>query len=358
MNRQIRLLRYVVAEGCRYVWHSVKNGVKRMLGRAPRREERYVFFQQYILHLARVRRIRGITSAATAYAGAGRHALLMMNAINFARASGIPYRHTLFPAINHADRPMQEWTLAWDELFNLGAGEIPCDDRRDDVVNFAMVHPNLRLCLGKNCPEERLARDFRAMIPVFRAKYYANKSPRVTNHVTVAAHVRRGDVSAETSSQLFTSTEVVSKTITTVKSSLDSLGLPYSISVYSQGEHADLEDLRALGVELFLDSEAIWTMQELIEADVLIMAKGGFSCYAGIISDGIKLFDPSAITPLVVGYLPSYDWKILSQADDWLPCHSDGSIDRRAFERQLAFVLQEKAMARASASTRMIGQGL
>jgi len=351
MKRRYLLLRYVMAEGCRYIWVSINNCVKRLRGSVPPLEERYVFFRQYILHLARIRPIQGITSSATAYAGAGRHALLMMNAINFARSSGIPYLHTPFPKINHADRPMQEWTLAWEKLFNLGAGETPCGDRRDDVANFGLVHPRIRLCLGKDCPEERLALDFKAMIPEFRAKYYANKSPRKTNHVTVAVHVRRGDVSAEASNHLFTRIEAVSETIREVKSSLDSLGLSYSISVYSQGERADLEDLHALGVEFFVDSDAIWTMQELIEADVLVMAKGGFSCYAGIISDGIKLFDPGAITFLVVGYLPSYDWRNLSPADDWVPCGADGSIDRRAFERQLTLLLQAKEQSRTAGSS-------
>jgi hypothetical protein len=348
MKRRLLLLRYLVAEGCRYTGLSIRNCVERLRGRAPLREERYVFFRQYILHLARIRRIRGITSSATAYAGAGRHALLMMNALNFARSSGIPYLHTPFPMINHADRQMQEWTSAWEKLFNLGAGETPYDDRRDDVANFGLVHPRIRLCLGKDCPEERLAMDFRAMIPAFRAKYYANKLPRTTSHVTVAVHVRRGDVSAEASSHLFTSIKVVSQTIRQVKSSLDFRGLPYRIHVYSQGNRADFEGLYGMGVEIILDSDAFWTMQELIEADVLIMAKGAFSCYAGIISDGIKLFDPSAMTFLVVGYLPSYDCRVLSQADDWVPCEADGSIDRAAFERQLSLLLEAKRNAGAA----------
>jgi hypothetical protein len=351
MNRRLLLLRYLTVEGCRYIWLSIKNCVKRLQGSAPPLEERYVFFRQYILHLAHIRRIQGITSTATAYAGAGRHALLMMNAINFARASGILYLHTPFPKINHADRPMLEWTLAWEKFFNLGAGEIPCGDRRDDVANFGLVHPRIRLCLGKDCPEERLAHDFKAMIPEFRAKYYANKSPRTTNHVTVAVHVRRGDVSAEASNHLFTTIEAVSETIREVKSSLDSRGLPYSISVYSQGESADFAGLHAPGVEFFLDSDAIWTMQELIEADVLIMAKGGFSCYAGIISDGIKLFDPGAMTFLIVGYLPSYDWRNLSQADDWVPCGADGTFDRTAFDCQLTLLLQAKEKAKTTGSS-------
>jgi hypothetical protein len=35
-------------------------------------------------------------------------------------------------------------------------------------------------------------------------------------------------------------------------------------------------------------------MQELIEADILVMARGFFSYYAALISDGIKIFQPVA----------------------------------------------------------------
>jgi hypothetical protein len=351
MRRRYLLLRYLVGDGYRYIRLSIKNCVLRLRGAAPCLEERYVFYRQYILHLAHIRRIRGITSSAPGYAGAGRQALHMMNALNFARASGFSYLHTPFSKMNHGDRPMPEWTLAWEKLFNFGAGEIPCDDRRDDVANFAMVHPRIRLCLGKDCPDERLARDFKAMIPEFRAKYYANKSPRTTNHLTVAVHIRRGDVSAEANKYLFTGLEVVSRTIRDLKSSLDSLRLPYNISVYSQGDPADFVELYAPDVRFFLDGDALWTMHELIEADVLIMAKGGFSCYAGIISDGIKLFDPDAISFSVIGYLPNYDWRNLSQADDWVPCGANGSIDRTAFERQLTLLLQAKKKSGTAGSS-------
>ena len=139
MKRRLLLLRYLVGDGYRYIRLSIKNCVQRLRGAAPHREERYVFYRQYILHLARIRRIRGITSSAPAYAGAGRQALHMMNALNFARASGIPYLHTPFTKINHADQPMQEWTVAWEKLFNFGAGEIPCDDRRYEYLDAPIL---------------------------------------------------------------------------------------------------------------------------------------------------------------------------------------------------------------------------
>jgi hypothetical protein len=38
-------------------------------------------------------------------------------------------------------------------------------------------------------------------------------------------------------------------------------------------------------VEFFLDADPIWKIGELVEADVLILAKGSFSLYAALISD-------------------------------------------------------------------------
>jgi hypothetical protein len=102
----------------------------------------------------------------------------------------------------------------------------------------------------------------------------------------------------------------------------------YRLCVYSQRNRADFLELALPGVEFFLDIDAVWTMQELIEADVLIMAKGYFSYHAGLISDGIKIFEPSPYMPTV---------------DDWLLlCSQDGSFDCPAFERQLFLLLERK----------------
>ena len=112
------------------------------------------------------------------------------------------------------------------------------------------------------------------------------------------------------------------------------------ISVYSQGKSADFEDLSQAGVELFLDADALWTMQKLIEADILIMAKGCFSYYAGLISDGIRIFEP--VTLSGDDFLPSWKWRSVPPAESWIPCRSDGSFDGVAFERQLLPFIRAK----------------
>jgi hypothetical protein len=87
---------------------------------------------------------------------------------------------------------------------------------------------------------------------------------------------------------------------------------------------------------------AIWTLQELIEADVLIMAQGCFSYCAGFISDGIKIFD---LREMSVNDLPGWRWPSVSPMDSWIPCKADGTFDPEAFERQLLIIIRAKAIA-------------
>jgi hypothetical protein len=100
---------------------------------------------------------------------------------------------------------------------------------------------------------------------------------------------------------------------------------------------ADFAELTLPGMEFFLDVDAVWTMQELIEADILIGAKSSFSYCAALISDGVKILEH------VPGYfLPGWEWRFFP-ADDWLPCLADGSFNGPTFDRQLLRLMQAKA---------------
>ncbi len=212
------------------------------------------------------------------------------------------------------------------------------------------------------------------MIPEFRRKYYLNKSPRTTQEVTVAVHIRRGhDMPAD--HPLRGSTNSILRTITQVKGILEARRVPHKISIYSEGNSADFAEIRIPGVELskyrvghnsggsnddigkvslpdsesFLDIDAYCAMRELIEADVLIMSKSSFCYYASLISDGIKIFEP---IPLFGNdYMPSWKCRRYPSTDRWIPCLAEGSFDSVAFERQLFLVIQSKSIAGTNAST-------
>ena len=57
-------------------------------------------------------------------------------------------------------------------------------------------------------------------------------------------------------------------------------------------------DLAALGAKLRLDEPALDTHRALVEADILVMSKGAFSYTAGVLNEGITLYDPQKYRPL------------------------------------------------------------
>jgi hypothetical protein len=149
---------------------------------------------------------------------------------------------------------------------------------------------------------------------------------------------------ADADSDYFTSNEAILQALTGVMSILSSLTVKCRVRVYPQGESDNFSDFSRIGTELFLDADALWTMQELVEADILIMAKGCFSDYAALISDGIKLFEPRMYA---VDDLPSWKWMSIPATDPWIPYLTDGSFNREAFERQLRTMIEGKTMAAA-----------
>ena len=347
VSHRYLVFRFLVGSGRRFAWRWLKSCIKVLLGRKTPFDESGLFLGQYFLHVTGLRKIRKITCTGLSGEGAGSQALMVMNAINFARAFGLTYVHSPFTIIEHSDRPMEEWAAAWEAFFNLGAGEAVCDTGRLDAVNFSYNFNDLDRCFEWRSRGDELAHGFKAIIPEFRRKFYLNKSPRRTAEMTVAVHIRRGDVLPD-NLDYYTSNESILRTITSVKSILDTHKVEYKLRVYSQGNCADFEGLSLPGVEFFLDVDAVWKLQELIEADVLVMAKGCFSYCAGLISDGIKICEARTIS---ADELPGWRWLYLSPPESWLMSQADGSFESAAFERQLTLLIQSKARAPISTST-------
>ena len=309
------------------------------MGREPWDDDRLEFIRQYLLHVFGLRSIRAIACAISQpYEGAASQALQVMNTITLAHAYGLRYVHRPFTAIAHADRPMVEWVAAWETFFNLGVGETTYDAEEQGVLNAGTRLLDLELVFGSSEVRQALENCFRSLIPEFRRRFYLNKTPRVTPEINVAVHIRRGDVSATKFSHMYTDSEIVLRITSAVKSSLISHQVPYRMCIYGQGNIGEYSELSSLGAEYFLDADPIWTLQELVEADILIVAKSCYSHYAGLMSDGIKIFEESwkREYPATLG-----DRRL----DRWLPCDTDGSFDLAAFERQLSQLLSEKTMA-------------
>ena len=292
---------FLITSSIVYALRCIKNLAKVVLGEETSFTHRDVFFRKYFFQLLR-RQVK-ITVTSPPGEGAGAQALMRMNAIAFARESGLDYVHTPFTEIAHADRPMEEWVDAWESLFNLGAGE-PLAKEGDCgvVVDFAYNFGYFPLA-------DSDAREF-------RRRYYLNKSPKLSGSLTIGVHIRRADV-ASPDHYMWTNTDAIVKTLSVVRYILESRGLKYRTCVYSQGSGGDFIDLEP--AELFVNADAVWTMQELIEADILIMAKSLFSYVAAALSNGIKIYDPWYLPPMA----------------GWLSRRPCGDFDVDVFERQL-----------------------
>jgi len=327
MKRHSRLFitKFMVFGTLKYVARCTKNLVKKLIGREVAGDEVSAFYVAYIRHLIGVKplyitcagweNLYLITPSGVIANGAGIQALATMRALNLAHTFGIVYVHSPFSIVGHADRPMEDWASAWETLFNLGLGEIQkkdCDHETIDFVhNFFYLHS--RHGIGS------INRMFELTTPILRKKYYSNKSPLKNDILVIGVHVRRGDVNPHVYPDMWTSIASIKTTMQRVQLVLQGFKLKYRFCVFSEGGNEEFSDLALPNTEFYLDADAIWTMQQLVEADILIMAKSSFSYVAAIICDGIALYDP--------WYLP--------RLRNWLSIDHNGEFDRHEFEAQL-----------------------
>jgi hypothetical protein len=307
----------LLAGALNYAKGGAKDCIKFLIRRKVARRDDSVFFRLYLLHITGIKPL-GLTCKGLHGEGAGSQALTRIGALHFANIFGLTYIHTPFAEIAHADRPMQEWAAAWEEHFGFGIGEGMAQSYSCNIVDYAINYGHLNSTLMRY----RLYKspEFETILGKVRNKYYCHGSPRKNDLLTVSIHVRRGDVSDSKNSYMWTSNSWIARIAVQLKAILDSKSIPYRLHIFSQGDISEFTELQDLGGIFFLDSDPIWTMQELIEADILIMAKSAFSYVAGLISDGIKLGEPYEHHP---------------QLSHWITIGPKGECDWIEFERQL-----------------------
>ncbi len=299
-----------------YARSLVKNVIRVALGRKPSFTAQDVLFRGLLRQFCGGPKLQKITCVASTHEGAGSQALMMMTAIDFARVAGLTYVHTPFADIHHADRPKQAWADAWEAHFNLGAGEIPYDRARDggDAVNYAFTFPTLHALFGVERPEAEFDE---AILREFRRRYYLDKSPRQNAILSVCVHARRynrHDFHVDDSTDL----PRLARTLAQLRSALDASDIAYALRLFSQGEPAEFSDLGIPEADLFLDVDPLWSMREMIEADILVTTLGTFSCVTGLLCDGVVLGDAS-----------------VGVARNWIRYGADGAFDSEALISRL-----------------------
>ncbi len=265
--------------------------------------------------------------------GAGSQAQAAMSALCFAKAHGLPYIHRPFAYIAHAETDMPSWVHTWEEYFNLGAFERKLGDDDTPIVALdrlkltprgepviVTAEHYLRYCNRDSDAWERV-------LPLLRAKFWEGKQRhKQSGEIRLAIHMRRGDVSAADKkvAKNFTPNTTFVNTLTRLKALVGTKAPALRIEIFSQGKPAMFADLAELGAQLRLDEPALDTHRALVEADILVMSKGAYSYTAGVLNEGITLYDPQKYRPL----------------RGWVRRARDGSFDEAVVARRLDALLK------------------
>ncbi len=315
----------------RHAWVSFKETVG-----LSRRNDRTFYVDRFVRALqAGARPCTGGLRATGPAPGAGAPAPAAMSAMCLAKAFGLEYVHRPFATVEHTEGPMSEWVRQCEEHFNLGAGARPlaaCDPvvPLDELLMAPEKWPQTAIIAAPHylhfCNQAPLA--WERIRPLLRERFWQNKERHPARAFTIAMHVRRGDVTADNRARRsFTPNAAFIRTLESILEAVSArVADDVRIELFSQGDPAVFEDFARLGCALRLDEPALTTHRALVEADILITSKGAFSYTAGVLSEGITLYDPQKYRPL----------------RDWIVRAPDGSFDAAQLGRRLNSLLARR----------------
>ncbi|MDB5489753.1 MAG: hypothetical protein JWQ58_3468 [Reyranella sp.] len=322
--------KFLIAGSRGYLLRFAKSAVKVAIGRKP------LFYAQDRFFLAYLRQLLGLSRARITCRledcpteGGGSQAITMMIVLDLARTLDLDYVHTPFIDIRHADRSREAWIAAWESLFNFGAGEVGVGEVGADQVDRGVVAitarnlDSIRSLFRDLSPRDEqdthvIPQFSPAIVGEFRRKYHSTKRPRRNARLTVCVHVRRLN-RFDDNVDYVASLSRVERTLATVRGILNERGVDPVVRIFSQGDVSEFPETLRSGAELHLDADPIWSLEQLVEADVLISSRGSFSYVAGLLCEGIVICEPF--------YPPQRDW---------LVCDDDGGFDVEAFAQRLA----------------------
>ena len=263
--------------------------------------------------------------------GAGAQTQAVVSVMLFARAIGAHYVHTPFAMIDHHPGSASDWAAQWERFFNFGQSEVPAATvHRLGIPSvkvtspFQVTRPGI-LYLIPHCYETwgLSSAPLPGLLAELRARFLSDKAAAAAppQALRIAMHVRRGDVAPDgPNAQRYTCTDKVNRTYEHLIAVLDRLGRPYHVTLFSQGDPAQFQDLQDRGVAVANDLDPFHTFEQLVLADVLVTAKSSFSYLAALMSQGSVLYEPF--------------WH--SSFPTWLVLDEGGHFDAPALLRRLA----------------------
>jgi hypothetical protein len=301
----------------RYAWTDLKgrlrltlNSDKRHLGERIVRGVRSGAISRESIFAASLRRD-----------GVGSQVLSRLSVEAAASNLGLGYTHTPFEEIAHAEGDPTAWRDRCEAFFALGQGK-PLT-RNVSLPHIGLIEFATNPALWKT-PH---------LIAIPHMYVYCDQNPEIYDRVVrrptrsslqgrqlhIAAHVRRGDVSASDVSHRFTSNRAVLESLATVTGLLENTGLAFHVSIYSNGKPEEFAEFTDMGHRVELDLGALETFEHLRDADVLLSAKSTFSYVAALYTNGIVLCEEFDRRPL-----PS-----------WIPRDAKGAFSKTSFLEKL-----------------------
>jgi hypothetical protein len=250
--------------------------------------------------------------------GPGAQIHAVMSTMLLATYWGLTYVHNPFQTLTHEPKGEMHWAEKWEQFVNLRAGELHREDLKDAGLRVIHVgHPykiwklENTLYVLPHCHgfAETNPQRYSRLIDRFVAKYQSSPKPETLHgepgKVNIAVHIRRGDVAREGDNSIrYTDSCLILSVIARVRTVLDELRLPSTVSVYSDGRESEFAEFRSREMRLHLNECPFTTFHNLVSADILVMAKSSFSYAAAILSRGIKIYEP-------FWHGPMKDWLIL-----------------------------------------------
>jgi hypothetical protein len=236
--------------------------------------------------------------------GGGAQVHAVMSVQSFCEAFGYQYVHTAFEQVEHTASRIE--VLEWERLFNLGFGEDTASNCGYRIVSASRYVRSPRLWFQKVAVAVEQLHEFSDANPDaymhvrdrLRRKYTGSPLPREDDRLTIGVHIRRGDITGATGRRRFTSNAAILGRIEAVRRACDKIGRGSRAVIYSQGQPEDFRTFVEHGLELQLDAPPLQSLNAMVQADILLMAKSSFSYVAGLLSAGMVIYEPFWHSPL------------------------------------------------------------
>jgi hypothetical protein len=233
--------------------------------------------------------------------GAGQQAIAIVSAMMLARYAGCHYYHRPFASMAHAEGSREQWAALWEGFLNLGDGEAPLPAGAE-LVDLSAIVRNPAAYAGRpvvvadrlfHLPYEA-APVGEALRADLRTRYWRSPKDGIAAHhaprgLTVAVHLRRGDVSPQSYAHLYVPDEMMLRQIGRVRRALAPFGGALTFNLYSEGDAADFRAFADAGCALHVSGDPFETLHNMVTADVLIGSPSNFSYMAGLLSRGIMV---------------------------------------------------------------------